>query len=579
MRQNAIAIVLSLSACAGPPAGVALEAWERAPAPHPEADAPERVPADLEWEPITAPYLVFAAGDGATWLRAPVRCEPAWRDPVVFAPKTYVGLAAYVDGRRVGSRLDYRHASGTPWYVVPLGCETEHVTFRLTSRYTQIGFPETPRAGDRAAFIAQLLPNDLPRIVIAILFLFIGVASAVLALGSRERRALVGLGIYALALAGWTLFHTRSKQLWAPATDVWFGVWWVSVPTISTGLALYLDAIFGPGPYKSVRALWISLAVVSALAALSLVLGDEAFTLAAAPIFVVGRTLSVLGTLVVTAHLGRLAWRGEREAAIFLAGVLLAFVAAVRDIALSFHLIEGADTWTQYGYALVGVALVLIVRRRVVRMQQQLAEYAESLDRYVRERDALMKDLHDGLGGIVTNVRMLADRGREKGDGGSVLGPISRLAAEGITELRTLIFGFEGLPQSWRQVAAELRRTGSSALEPLEIAHDFGVVIADDAPRPELAVVVDVMRVHREALTNALKHSGASAVKVRFDVDATSLALEVRDDGSGMGASAGEPGVGMNKGLASMRARARGHGGELTIDEDGGTRVRLRIPW
>ena len=577
MRLCAILTVLFASACAGPPTGAALEGWERAPAAEPERDAPEDVPNDLAWEPVSDPSLVFAAGDGATWLRAPVRCEPGWRDPVVFAPKAYVGLAAYVDGRRVDPRLDYRQASGTPWYAVPLGCETGHVTFRLTSQYTQIGFPETPRVGERAAFIAQLLPNDLPRIVIAILFLFIGAASGVLAIGSRERRALLGLGIYALALAGWTLFHTRSKQLWAPATDVWFGVWWVSVPTIATGLALYLDAIFGPGPYKSVRALWISLAVVSVAAALSLLL-DDGFRLAAAPIFLAGRILSVLGTVVATAHLGRLAWRGDREAALFLAGVLTAFVAVLRDIALSFHLIEGADTWTQYGYALVGISLVLIVRRRVARMQQQLAEYADSLDRYVRERDALMRDLHDGLGGIVTNVRMLAERGRDEAHEGSVLHSISRLAAEGITELRTLIFGFEGLPQSWREVAAELRRTGSSALEPLEIAHRFELAISDDAPRPELAVVVDVMRVHREALTNALKHARATGVEVRFGVEKSSLTLEVRDDGAGMDASPSGDGVGLKKGLASMRSRAAAHGGALTIEQDDGTRVHLRIP-
>lgn len=125
-------------------------------------------------------------------------------------------------------------------------------------------------------------------------------------------------------------------------------------------------------------------------------------------------------------------------------------------------------------------------------MQRQLAAYAESLDRYVRERDALMKDLHDGLGGIVTNVRMLAERGKRADDAGGVMASIARLASEGITELRTLIFGFEGVPGSWRQVAAELHRAGGTALEAHGVEHRFERLVDDESPRPELQAVVHV---------------------------------------------------------------------------------------
>ena len=82
------------------------------------------------------------------------------------------------------------------------------------------------------------LPRDLPRLLTAVLFLFIGLGSATLAVGSRERGALVGLTVYGLGLAGWTLFHTRTKQLWLADGAVWLAVWWISVPLLSTGLAL-----------------------------------------------------------------------------------------------------------------------------------------------------------------------------------------------------------------------------------------------------------------------------------------------------------------------------------------------------
>ena len=579
MRRLGLAWLL-LTGCAGSAPGEPLTEWERAEAPRPAAEAPASVPEELEWRAVAdADDLVFPVGERALWLRARTRCAPDHRDPVVFLPKTYVAVVAYGRGRRVSEPVSYRYASGTPWYVVPIDCEAGRITFRLESRYTQIGFPEHPRIGERAELITALLPRDAPRIVLAVLFLLVGLVAGVISIGSRERRALAGLSIYGLSLAAWTLFHTRTKQLWLPTMELWFAAWWVSVPLTGLGAALFVEGFFGPGPRRLVRWLVLGLALTSVAAALSLLLEGDPFRVAAAPIFVAGRGLSVLGALLVTAHLGVLARRGDREAALLLGGFGLAFVTVIRDIALSLGWVEGGDTWTQYGYAAFGLTLALLVRRRFVTLQRRVVEYADSLDRYVRERDLLMKDLHDGLGGIVTNVRMLADRSSDEPPNAGVLDAISTLAADGINELRTLIFGFDGPPQTWKQVAAELRRAGGVALEAHGIEHRFERDVAEDAPAPDLRVVVNVMRIHREALTNALKHAGASRVEVALVVRADALELRVADDGGGIdGASAGGEGVSLSKGLPSMRARARELGGELSVESDDGTEVRLRAP-
>lgn len=578
MRPLALAWLL-VTGCAAAPPGEPLTEWERADAPDPHAEAPEEPPEGLVWQPVeSSADLVFDVVAPALWLRAHTGCREGWRDPVAFLPKTYVGVAAYWRGRRVGPRVSYRYASGTPWYAVPVDCEADTITFRLTSRYTQIGFPIRPRVGERADLIASLLAPDVPRVVLAILFLLIGLGAGLLSVGSRERRALVGLSIYGLSLSSWTLFHTRTKQLWLPEMELWFSVWWVSVPLIALGAALFIEGFFGPGPRRLVRWLVVALAVTCAAAALSLLLVGDAFRTAAAPVFVAGRGLSVLGALLVVAFLGGLARRGDAEARLLLGGLTLAFVSVVRDIALSLGWVEGSDTWTQYGYAVFGLTLVLLVRRRIVTLQVQVTEYADSLDRYVRERDLLMKDLHDGLGGIVTNVRMLAERDAEEPRTG-VLEAISTLAADGINELRTLIFGFDGPPQTWSQVAAELRRAGGLALEANGIEHHFERVVDEAVPRPDLRVVVNVMRIHREALTNALKHAKPGRVEVSLRVRPDGLELRVSDDGAGLDAPASNAeGVGLGKGVASMRARAKELGGALTIESDRGVTVLLRAP-
>jgi len=81
-------------------------------------------------------------------------------------------------------------------------------------------------------------------------------------------------------------------------------------------------------------------------------------------------------------------------------------------------------------------------------------------------------------------------------------------------------------------------------------------------------------RVVQEALTNCLKHAGASTAWVSVARDGDDVQIEVRDNGAGP-ASAGE-----GNGLAGMRERVSVYGGQLDTGpaDGGGYRVRARIP-
>jgi signal transduction histidine kinase len=81
----------------------------------------------------------------------------------------------------------------------------------------------------------------------------------------------------------------------------------------------------------------------------------------------------------------------------------------------------------------------------------------------------------------------------------------------------------------------------------------------------------------REALANALKHSGATATHVRVKAQPGQVLVEVRDNGRGFDPAIGHPG---HFGLDSMRSRAAEVGGRLTIASTpgAGTVVRVRAP-
>ncbi|MEV0646299.1 GAF domain-containing protein [Phytomonospora sp. NPDC050363] len=88
---------------------------------------------------------------------------------------------------------------------------------------------------------------------------------------------------------------------------------------------------------------------------------------------------------------------------------------------------------------------------------------------------------------------------------------------------------------------------------------------------PQLAVHAEA--VVREAISNVIRHAGASSVIVTVDVT-DHLTIDVRDDGRGL------PGNIARSGLANLAERAGSFGGHLTVTagDGGGTRLAWRVP-
>jgi signal transduction histidine kinase len=105
------------------------------------------------------------------------------------------------------------------------------------------------------------------------------------------------------------------------------------------------------------------------------------------------------------------------------------------------------------------------------------------------------------------------------------------------------------------------------------------VEVGIEGDRRPLPPTVDVSayRIVQEALTNTLKHAGASRADVRLRYWPGELEVEVIDDGRGGNGGSGGPG---GLGLIGMRERAALHGGQLTAEpaSGGGFAVRVTLP-
>ncbi|HXQ17679.1 MAG TPA: ATP-binding protein [Caulobacteraceae bacterium] len=87
-----------------------------------------------------------------------------------------------------------------------------------------------------------------------------------------------------------------------------------------------------------------------------------------------------------------------------------------------------------------------------------------------------------------------------------------------------------------------------------------------------------VYRLIQEAMTNVLKHAGASAVSLVLRRRGDRLLITIADNGKGFDPAAAD--AAQHLGLAGMRERLAPLKGTLTIDSaaDTGTVLRVRIP-
>ena len=198
----------------------------------------------------------------------------------------------------------------------------------------------------------------------------------------------------------------------------------------------------------------------------------------------------------------------------------------------------------------------------------------------MQERSRLARDLHDAVTQKLFSIRAHARAAavlaaREPPDADRIRAEIEvvgELGAEAQAELRAVIDGLTPPDLEAAGLAESLRRYAVLAGR----AHGVPVMFSA-ACLPPLSEQAEaaLYRVAQEALHNALRHAGASSVKVSLAKTPRQVVLEVSDDGHGFDPDAPSGGLG----VASMRERAASAGGRLAFRSTAkGTTVRMTVP-
>jgi signal transduction histidine kinase/phage shock protein PspC (stress-responsive transcriptional regulator) len=203
--------------------------------------------------------------------------------------------------------------------------------------------------------------------------------------------------------------------------------------------------------------------------------------------------------------------------------------------------------------------LLLALGPWLLRLSRQL-----SLERRERirseERSALAAHLHDSV------LQTLALIQRSPADA-------TTLARQQERELRAWLYGATPTSQG-----ATLRVALDDVTAKMERMHRIPIetIVVGDAPMDE--ALGALVKATGEAMHNAGRHSGATAVSVYAEVDNGSVTAYVRDEGQGFD-TANVPGD--RRGIAdSIRGRVARHGGtgEVKSTVGSGTEVKIMVP-
>ncbi|MEZ5425075.1 MAG: two-component regulator propeller domain-containing protein [Pyrinomonadaceae bacterium] len=240
------------------------------------------------------------------------------------------------------------------------------------------------------------------------------------------------------------------------------------------------------------------------------------------------------------------------------------------------------ETW--WFFALVSLSvtgLVLLIFFYRISQLKQIAEAKTSFARQLiksqeAERKRIAAELHDGLGQSLVIIKNRAILGVEEKDFGE-FDEISNNASNALTEVREIIYNLR--PQHLERIG--LTRAIRAMLRRTKGIIDFHEEIETIDGLFSESVEIYIYRIVQECVNNIIKHSGATAAKVKVGRDGRKVLITVEDNGRGFDVEQVKEKQG-GFGLLGLKERVRLLNGDFAIRsefETGfGTTILIKLP-
>ncbi len=251
---------------------------------------------------------------------------------------------------------------GFPWHMIPLQAQDSEqwLYLRIHSTSRHIGIFGTPRLGSPAAHLQLLMLQDLDRIVVGCLLIFIGLLVYLL----FSRQPVKGyrlLCLFAVTIGAYVLCRTEIKQIFGLSPAVWKWIEYIGLFISVPALCLFLNRLFGRRGAKIWQGLiWLQVTVctVSLLLAAGGVLSIQDTT---TPFL-----LLTLGNMLVGLTVVFWGFRSQGEnGRLVMTGLLALCLFTGLDILVSLKWIPWIRPIGHWGLLLLMISLVFLVKQQV----------------------------------------------------------------------------------------------------------------------------------------------------------------------------------------------------------------------
>lgn len=551
------------------------------------------------------------AGLQAGWYRITLRLDQVPdsapdRQWAVYLPTVHMNAAVYLNGALLGHGGRFSDPVARNWnrplyFPIPSGLlqsGDNRVDVRIKTEVSSSGYLSAVYVGAAATlapfYEARLFVKTTLKQFITLGMVVVGVFMAALWL---YRRTDPVYGWFAFTLLLWAVHNVTLITVNLPLPSrAWDWLRFTSVLWFVIVALVFVKRFLGqPAPL-----LERSLYSVGLLASLALALAEPPW------LNVLGERVTdsatfVIGVLLVGCMVREQLRRHNAEVFLIMMAVFLVAALGGYDILVVNHVIDPQrGHLLVYGAPIFMLSFAAILLGRFIRalteaetlnrdLGARVEERSELLARnyerlrvlesqrvLVEERERIMRDMHDGIGGQLVSTLALI----ESGETGTPA--VSAAVRRALDDLRLMIDSLEEIEGDLLNVLGAWRQRVEPYLVSAGLRMDWRVQelprLTDFGPQKAL----QIMRILQEAVANIIKHAGADTITVETrrasGPDGTDRVwVVVRDNGRGLctGGISQVPG----RGLYNMRRRASAIGAGLEVEDiGGGTRVVLWLP-
>lgn len=562
-----------------------------------------------EWQRVNLPFAqrhnIAAQAASAlkpdasvvTWYRVVVPVRDWGSAPLMLygaRAKAYGPIAVYVDGQLQSQwQLD-----GVGWYWAPFwlplgsGAAPHEILVRMAHPAHTRTALSSLWLGSSEAIRWRYLSRDWLQMHVPAMgggaFLAVGMfAFFVWLRGERDRVyllfAVLGVASFIRGLHYYTVFAIDNAWLaWLTVN----ALFWL-IATVHH-LQLYLLGARLP------RLSWTINAIVGLVFVLTLpVVGRIPNTPDFTPLIYV---LAMVTSPLVAVAGYRLSWGKSVDGMLLASVVTVGTLFGFNDWAIQNNLL-GPESWYLGPYANIAnfaffcflifryyMRAVRVARRAhddlAMRLAAKEAELRESYDRLreveraetlIDERRRLTQDMHDGLGSSLNSALRVVERGVVDGQ------DVADMLRTCIDDLHLAIDSMEPEHADLLLLLATLRHRLGRRLQQAGVVLHWQVRDVPPLPWLDPRASLHILRILQEALTNCLKHSGASQLWLRTEVLLDTVQVSIHDNGCGYDVDQAKASGG--RGMRNQLRRASAIGADMAwFSEAHGSSTVLTLP-